>query len=1105
MGASASVHGDDTPRHKNFREVFEDYPALKELYKRSTSTAAVVIQCAARMRFARATMVELQEDAVDARALVVGEGGRAMQRAECSIDTFASTVDNIVHIDKRIPFVRATTETARASLVRLVNYTPGHTIRASNDEDCKPEKLRLALVDALTTGSTLLIDMDGDDDVDGDGDAPDVLPMCGPGFFPAELFTDPAAIHRPEIYGPLIGGASSYGQEMAKVLGVRLGSTKEEITKAYRKLARKNHPDRGGDADTFIRINTAFEVLTGAALPPMNDDANEEPVTPNVNFKVMILSSRTRSPPTDVRFNCTVLKVSDGEAGILSHGIMFCGERGRAADLIQHHGSFRTMTPQEKAKAKLMTPGHTQLTEWQAKQAVWLVESWFERDRFMSDRVHEEDEDEGKHREMVNGRRLGSARRYLRLQLFSAGGQLNRILDADQKTKREAILEQLNEKCEKMAADEQELLATLDSFERTRAEVKAKVEEKKKEFSVLAADRNAREKMDKEIAKQERMIARMKENFPNRLKKFKDQLRDSAEAREKEKRLQRRNGGGESPKKSKSKSPKHQAAAAAQDGWVNVTYNIYKHRYPIRGGKLVGGAKALDADMSFSFAMPGCFIHLSTVSDHARLLSHDEGSLMLSSPYVREEPKGEYVGLEDGMQLKAYICQTLDDEKEDEEKRRYWAHEAESIAEQLTAEEEELLAKAKKSEDYIHLFRERMPVMEAELEVAKQARDRIRNAIRDGYQTMSRLSEEVSNKRMKEQTAIGKATEAFAKAEAEAAAAEKAAAEEAEKEALLDANGKGGLYELHRAVYTTKHAPEESRDMCELAITGKLTEVKALLAQGVSPESTDGSGHTALSDAACGGHDDIVALLLALGADPNTASDRGTTPLGRAAWGSHLSTMKLLLEAGAEPSRAWRSMDHSSAEACALIREYSSESGNAQGSWSMSSVADRRRRARRVELESQLDEFAKRWTAAESKAYRQVAAEANLMRLADGGDAELLRTTLELILQENRDQPDPTARLDVTADSVRDKVGRTLLAVAAWRGHHEVVEFLLTEWKSRAGPSEEEQEAARFFKVNTDHRFGPFNRADGWTAFSIAAFCGHAKCAELLRLNGANP
>ena len=96
--------------------------------------------------------------------------------------------------------------------------------------------------------------------------------------------------------------------------------------------------------------------------------------------------------------------------------------------------------------------------------------------------------------------------------------------------------------------------------------------------------------------------------------------------------------------------------------------------------------------------------------------------------------------------------------------------------------------------------------------------------------------------------------------------------EEAEKEALLDANGKGGLYELHRAVYTTKHAPEESRDMCELAITGKLTEVKALLAQGVSPESTDGSGHTALSDAACGGHDDIVELLLALGADPNTAS-----------------------------------------------------------------------------------------------------------------------------------------------------------------------------------------------------------------------------------------
>ena len=110
MGASASVH---TPRHEHF-ECFKQYPNLKILFKRASNTAAVVIQCAVRARFARAARVELQEDAVDSRALVVGEGGRAMQQAECSIDNFASTVDNIVHIDKRIPFVRATTGESRA-------------------------------------------------------------------------------------------------------------------------------------------------------------------------------------------------------------------------------------------------------------------------------------------------------------------------------------------------------------------------------------------------------------------------------------------------------------------------------------------------------------------------------------------------------------------------------------------------------------------------------------------------------------------------------------------------------------------------------------------------------------------------------------------------------------------------------------------------------------------------------------------------------------------------------------------------------------------------------------------------------------------------------
>ena len=47
-----------------------------------------------------------------------------------------------------------------------------------------------------------------------------------------------------------------------KTLGVPRTATTDEIKKAFRKLARKHHPDTGGDEAKFKELNEAYEVLS---------------------------------------------------------------------------------------------------------------------------------------------------------------------------------------------------------------------------------------------------------------------------------------------------------------------------------------------------------------------------------------------------------------------------------------------------------------------------------------------------------------------------------------------------------------------------------------------------------------------------------------------------------------------------------------------------------------------------------------------------------------------------------------------------------------------------------------------------------------------------
>lgn len=63
-------------------------------------------------------------------------------------------------------------------------------------------------------------------------------------------------------------------------LGLQRGASQEEIKKAYRNMAMKHHPDRGGDEKTFKEISQAYDVLTDPQKKQMVD-MGMDPLNPH--------------------------------------------------------------------------------------------------------------------------------------------------------------------------------------------------------------------------------------------------------------------------------------------------------------------------------------------------------------------------------------------------------------------------------------------------------------------------------------------------------------------------------------------------------------------------------------------------------------------------------------------------------------------------------------------------------------------------------------------------------------------------------------------------------------------------------------------------------
>lgn len=101
-----------------------------------------------------------------------------------------------------------------------------------------------------------------------------------------------------------------------RTLGVSKNADAKEIKKKYRELARKHHPDRGGNAETFKQINEAYEVLGDAQKRRQYDLQHFSPVT---RIRPNFVVNRTRpifvvnSVTTSIEINGTKKTVTTTE------------------------------------------------------------------------------------------------------------------------------------------------------------------------------------------------------------------------------------------------------------------------------------------------------------------------------------------------------------------------------------------------------------------------------------------------------------------------------------------------------------------------------------------------------------------------------------------------------------------------------------------------------------------------------------------------------------------------------------------------------------------------------------------------------------------------
>jgi serine/threonine protein kinase len=121
--------------------------------------------------------------------------------------------------------------------------------------------------------------------------------------------------------------------------------------------------------------------------------------------------------------------------------------------------------------------------------------------------------------------------------------------------------------------------------------------------------------------------------------------------------------------------------------------------------------------------------------------------------------------------------------------------------------------------------------------------------------------------------------------------------ENANEQTNSDSQAEAGPAELEaRSRLARKNIPFTEDAFTRVVEKGDTDAVDLFLAAGMSPDTRDSHGKTALIAAASGGSDEISRKLLSKGADPNARAGDGSTALMEAAQNDHKKTTGVLLE-----------------------------------------------------------------------------------------------------------------------------------------------------------------------------------------------------------------